>query len=124
MATRAEADAGPVPKLREGIDITKLRLSLEEGFVASRIDGRTTIADIAHLVGKPRPETEKILDRLAKAGIILIDSGDTKKRKETSDLDAGSAATDYGKYIFPPALMSESCDLEPQERKRIIWFYD
>jgi tetratricopeptide (TPR) repeat protein len=123
---RAEADAGPVPKLREGIDITKLRLSLEEGFVASRIDGRTSIGDIAHLVGKPRPETEKIVEKLAKAGIVQLEGTveSRSRRPALADKNDGPTATDYGAYVFPAALMDEPGELSEPERKRVIWFYE
>ena len=36
-----------IPRMRQGIDLTKAGLSVEEGYIASRIDGRTTVKDIA-----------------------------------------------------------------------------
>ncbi len=113
-----------VPQMRDGIDIMKAGLSVEEGFIASRIDGRTAIKDIAHLVGKSPEETHRLLTRLAKAGIVRLGDSSSKDRAERprpSALDAGGG---YGNFIFPPHLMMAECDLNEEERKRIIYFHE
>ncbi len=106
--------------MREGIDLMKAGLSVEEGFIASRIDGRTKVRDIAHMVGKSPEETHRILSRLAKAGVVRLTEGgtaDIERPKVTSDLDG------YGNFIFPPSMMQAECDLDEDERKRIIYFH-
>jgi len=111
--------------MRDDIDLMKAGLSVEEGFIASRIDGRTPLRDIAHLVGKSPDETHRILTRLAKAGIVRMGDEATADlpafRPKASDADNGS---DYAGFIFPPALMQAQCDLEEEERKRIIFFHE
>ncbi|MCK6552227.1 tetratricopeptide repeat protein [Myxococcota bacterium] len=123
--TRSGTDPGPKPKLRQGIDLTKLGLSLEEGFLLSRVDGLTTLQDLANIVGKPRADVEATLGRLAKAGVLFIDG--TTEEREAARPAAPTADTgdlDYGDHIFPAALMNEACDLDVAERKRIIWFHE
>lgn len=119
----SETDSTPAPRLRPGIDLTKLGLSLDEGILAARIDGRTSVTDLGHLVGKPKREILQILERLAKAGVVQLDGVEAPKPKEAS-LSAPDEAgrLNYGDYIFPAAAMNEECDLEPEERKRILWF--
>ena len=109
-----------VPRLREGIDLTKTGLSVEEGFVASRIDGQSTIGDITAMVGKPREHTLQVLRRLVSAGVIRFGGGTDPAKAPTPAEVAGGA--EYGRFIFPPALMKADCDLSEEERKRIIYF--
>lgn len=113
-----------VPKMRDGIDIMKAGLSVEEGFIASRIDGRTPIRDIAHLVGKTPEETHRLLSRLAKAGILRMGDEAEEARPERPKPSALDADQDYGNFIFAPNLMMAPCDLNEEERKRIIYFHE
>jgi curved DNA-binding protein CbpA len=107
-----------IPRMRQGIDLTKAGLSVEEGFIASRIDGRTTVKDIAIIIGKSKEETEKILKRLSRAGVIVL-SQEAQEIEEEKD-----PSGEYGRYIFPPSLMMEEGDLDSETRKKIIWVHD
>src|SRR5687767_9104304 len=100
-----------IPRMRQGIDLTKAGLSVEEGFIASRIDGRTTIRDIARIIGKSKEETAKILNRLSRAGVIVL-SADAEEIEEEKD-----PSGEYGRFIFPPNLMMEEGDLDAETRK-------
>jgi hypothetical protein len=51
-------------------DVAQLGLSAEEGFVLSRVDGRTPLGVICMLVPFPREQTVKILTRLWRDGAI------------------------------------------------------
>ena len=53
--------SGLVPKPDTGVSWNTLQLGPEEGFVLSRVDGRTTINDICALVPFERTLTEAIL---------------------------------------------------------------
>lgn len=121
MATQAQPEPGDIPRLREGTDLTKLKLSVEEGFIASRIDGRTSVQEIAQLVGKSKQETERILSRLTKAGLVHFGTEPPRKARVDVEQDDDNP---YGNYIFSPALMGEPCDLSEDERKRIIWHHE
>lgn len=111
--------------MRDGIDIMSAGLSVEEGFIASRIDGRTALRDIAHMAGKTPEQTHRILNRLAKVGVVRLGEGGapepTSERPSaaTADLEA-----DYGNFIFPPGPMMAECDLDEAERKRILFFHE
>lgn len=109
------------PRLREGIDITKAGLTVEEGFIVSRLDGHTKVSDIASMVGKPPEAVEKILRRLSKAGVIWM--GDEPKTQEAPSPTA-VVTRDYGNYIFSPGPMMEESDLTVDERKRILFFFE
>ncbi|MEO1230284.1 MAG: DnaJ domain-containing protein [Myxococcota bacterium] len=104
-------DPETVPRLRDGIDITRAGLSLEEGFLVSRVDGRTSIAQLAVLVGKPLEETTQIAERLALAQILV--AGDTATESTEDDPWEG--------YEFPFDAMIEDVDLDDEEKKRILF---
>jgi tetratricopeptide (TPR) repeat protein len=116
-----------IPRMRSGIDLTKAGLSLEEGFLASRIDGRTTVKDLALIVGKSSEETEKVLRRLSKAGVLILDSGgpadEAPAAQEEDEGDRSEDGSPYGTFIFPAHLMHEEGDLDEEARKRIVYFH-
>jgi tetratricopeptide (TPR) repeat protein len=113
-----------LPKPRPGADITKLGLSLEEGFVASRVDGSTTSKDLALMLGKAQADIEKILKRLADAGAITLDAAPHREAQPTPPRGVDPNEPDYGDFIFPPHLMQEPGDLSREDRKRIIYTID
>ena len=58
------------PKLKTGVDVTRLDLSGEEGFVLSRIDGATDVRNLQHLTGLDEGRLQRALDRLIEAGAV------------------------------------------------------
>lgn len=113
-----------IPKMRDDIDIMKAGLSVEEGFIASRIDGRTPLVDIARMVGKSPQETHRLLQRLAKAGVVRLGDELEKERPRRPKPESLESQASYGDYIFPPHLMMAEADLSEDERKRIIYFHE
>lgn len=131
---------GAVPALRENVDLTKLALSMEEAFVASRVDGRTSVKQIATLVGKGTGETTRIIKKLADLGAVTLKGNGVtsqpppKKPSEPAPPDRSPSGTekgvggttgeyDFGSFIFSPALMHEPGDLDEEARKRIIFVH-
>ena len=112
----------PIPELRADVDLTKANISVEEAFVASRIDGRCGVSQLATLIGKDAVETKKILTRLAKAGVISFGDVevDVAKPKPAAPGEVGN----YANFIFPAHLMMETGDLDEPTRKRVIWTHD
>src|SRR5688572_20279276 len=70
LADLAPKDA--VPSFRAAAPLTSLGLGPEEGFVLSRVDGRTRLGELIHLVPFPLERTVEILRRLWIAGAIEI----------------------------------------------------
>src|SRR5688572_19480603 len=98
---------------------------MEEGFVASRIDGKTTIENIAHLVGKSKEQTEQILERLRKVGVLEHGlTADLPRERAPAAPISIDGAVDYGDFVFPPVLMHEDVGLDNDGKKRIIWFHE
>ena len=60
-------------ELVAGVDITKLPLGPQEGFVISRIQGRSRVSEIANLVGGMAPdELEQTLRKLSELGAVRL----------------------------------------------------
>jgi len=116
----------PIPTIKQGVDLRAVSLSPEEGFVFSRIDGRTKVPEIAALTGRTPTQAEQILTRLAKLGLIafgdIVAEPQRPSSAPTSATESGEI--DYGGYIFQPGLMHEPGTLDETTRKRIIWLHE
>ncbi|WP_205519506.1 hypothetical protein [Pyxidicoccus caerfyrddinensis] len=60
-----------IPKLNPAVDLRKLALSPEEGFVLSRLDGATPARNLPALTGLPVERLRTILTRLVSEGALL-----------------------------------------------------
>jgi tetratricopeptide (TPR) repeat protein len=61
-----------VPELIAGVDVRSLPLSALDGFVFSRIDGRTRVGEIVAMTGLPGEQVLGILDRLVELGAVRM----------------------------------------------------
>lgn len=115
----AADDKQPCPSLRQDVDLTKAGLSMQEGYVVSRLDGQTTIPQLAQIVSIPEAGLTAMLGRLARSGLVVMDgaanTGDTAPKPSTADVG-------YGDFVFPAGPMNEPGDLEVEDRQRILWF--
>ncbi|MFP2925623.1 hypothetical protein ACLESO_10465 [Pyxidicoccus sp. 3LG] len=60
-----------IPKLNPSVDLRKLVLSPEEGFVLSRLDGATPARNLPALTGLPVEKLRTILSKLVSEGALL-----------------------------------------------------
>lgn len=92
----------PVP----GVNVTSLPLGTLEGFVLSRVDGATTVDDIAMMSGIELPRLLSILERLAELGAVELSwKASTRPRYE------------------PWEIEERNVDLPMEVRKRILEAY-
>lgn len=75
-----------IPQLDCGVDVRGLALTPEEGFVLSRLDGRTPVKSLPALTGLTPERLRAILDKLMEEGAIL--------RRPGADEPAGENAGD------------------------------
>lgn len=61
------------PKWAPGVDLKALTLTNIEGFLASRIDGNTTVSELAVLTNLPADQVASVLKRLVGEGAIAPD---------------------------------------------------
>jgi DnaJ-domain-containing protein 1 len=65
---------GSTPRLARGVDLGWLKLTSTEGFVLSRVDGRTPYEQIAQSTGLGVQPTLDILQRMKAEGVISDDA--------------------------------------------------
>jgi hypothetical protein len=85
------------PRLNTAIDLTKQKLSPTEGFVLSRVDGRSSYDEICLVSGLGRDETLQILRGLKQARLILGPREAAVAPSRTSHPRATEAAPEAGK---------------------------
>lgn len=61
-----------LPLLVSSVDLTKLALTVDEAFVATRLDGRTTVDAVAAMVGKDAGTVSRIVRKLADLGAVTF----------------------------------------------------
>lgn len=73
-ADRERASAGrKIPRLAPECDLTGLPLSPAEGFLLSRVDGRTDVETLRQLACLPATEVDRCLDRWLADGVLVFD---------------------------------------------------
>ncbi len=114
------------PTLRPGVDLTRLNVSVEEAFIATRVDGRAKPSEIASMVGKSTAEVQAVLRRLAALGVVGWDGAIGVSSRPSGSAKPASAdePVSYGNYIFSIALMGEPGELDAETRKRILFTHD
>lgn len=73
-----EAD---IPCLSEGKDIASLDLTPKDGFVLSRVDGKTSIAEISSISGLPIEEVMQIFEKLSSNKVIGFVAKEEKRER-------------------------------------------
>lgn len=98
------------------VDLTRLPLTAEEGFVVSRILGRrVTATDLVRESVLPAARATPVLESLVKKGAVLRVGGNR--------VSAASAGNDpYKGIVFSMIDLTEPADLTEEQRKRILFF--
>ncbi len=81
-SNKSSFDPKAVPVVCEGVDIINLDIGPEEGFVISRIDGRTDLENIAYSSGMGHEKTMEIIRELKDKGVIVFHGHEEKKKPE------------------------------------------
>lgn len=105
----AEFNPEDVLALRPDVDIVSLPLTAEEGFVVSRIDGRSTVHDLVVATGLPEERVLAAVQRLQALQALQV----------TSPSTAGAAAPDAADDELTGEERAEDVDLSLDQRQRI-----
>mgnify|MGYP000185407383 CR=1 FL=1 len=100
-----------VVEVCEGIDLTGLTLSRDEGFLLSRAMGRKqTVGELVQVSGLPKEACLKALGGLLKSGAL----------RSVSQV-GGDGIDEFEGFLFPPGPMAEEVDLTVDQKKRILF---
>jgi curved DNA-binding protein CbpA len=101
--------ANLIPKPVHGLDVRRLPLGPVEGFVLSRVDGRTTDSEIALLTGMPQADVVIVLHRLAELGAVQYEgSGDAPRQATEIRATDASQANASGLHRRAPPVITEA----------------
>ncbi|MFQ5415640.1 MAG: DnaJ domain-containing protein [Myxococcota bacterium] len=92
-----------VPKLAADWSPDGAALTAEEGFLLSRIDGRTPWADLRLIAGLPPQEVDRCLERWLSEGILTVNGAEPKPARAAHGIETG-------------------IDLTAEEQRRVLEF--
>ena len=112
-----------VLRIRQGLNITTLPLSAQEGFLLSRIDGSLTVKDIYNLSMFDQSSTALLIKKLLDQKILEISEKPQQEPigKEVTDL---LTTRDFSGYIFNLMELEDEVDLPLALKKEILFLHD
>ncbi len=145
-AKREQERATQVVALASGHDPKRLRLSAAEGYLLSRIDGRTPWRLLREIGGIPASDVDACLERWLAEGVVEIVGGAAKAGKTAADapptaatasaksatgspapprraMDAASAPKpETPAIVIDPGLLDPALDIDCEVQRRILEF--
>ena len=134
------ATSSRLPRLLPGTDLRGLPISPAEAFVVSRIDGVTTISEIAEETGKSPEQVAELFERLVGLGAIALDEAPRSQERRHSPapdprpsgafrvgpIVETSAVGDQrhpAASLYDPSELDEAVDIDLARRRRILDLY-
>jgi curved DNA-binding protein CbpA len=123
-----------------GVDLRGLRMSPAEAYVVSRVDGTTTIGELAEETGKPIEEVTALLERLVREGALSLDDPPPSQERRASPAPAPRPSggfrlgpivetTSAGEVkhpaasLYDPSELDEDVEIDLARRRRILDTY-
>jgi curved DNA-binding protein CbpA len=117
MPARAGQLDGRIPQVAPDVDPSRLALSPAEGFLLSRIDGRTTQAVLRLLAGLPPAQVDACLERWSQEGLVVF-AGDAARAREAA-VPTGTAETAAPEAAAPAEAAAACGDMSPEAQRSI-----
>jgi curved DNA-binding protein CbpA len=111
------------PRLAPGSDPSQLSLTPAEGYLLSRIDGRTPLSLLRQIGGMPAGEIDRCIDRLVKEGVLAFDlpGREAPRPPGATAAPAPPPAADAPQTASVPGL-DPSLDLAVEMQQRVLEF--
>ena len=131
------ATSSRLPRLVPGTDLRGLPISPAEAFVVSRIDGATSISEIAEETGRAPEEVAELLERLVTLGAITLDEPPRPQERRHSPVPGARPSGSFrvgpivetsavgeqqhpAASLYDPAELDEDVDIDLPRRRRIL----
>jgi curved DNA-binding protein CbpA len=115
-----------VPQLAPGCDPARLPLSPAEGYLLSRIDGRTPWSLLRQIGGLPPSEVDRCLERWVSEGVLVVDGSAPKSNprpcKEGERSQADQSPPAEAAASSASAETDESLEIPVEAQERILEF--
>ncbi len=112
------------PRVDQSLDLRKLRIDAKEGFLLSRVDGKTSVEQLLMVSGMSKQETMGALSKLLKQGIVFFEEKpkviDKIKEKGVPYVQV------KGKKIQREEdwVMEEGVEIAEEDKKKILSTYE
>lgn len=110
-------------RIRQNVDITKLNLSAQEGFLLSRIDGNLKLKEIYQLSMIDKDSTATIIKKLIDNEILEIKTDKSEKSNNTETKKITIPKRDYEDFIFNLIELQEDVQIPTDLKKEILFVY-
>ena len=105
--------AAAIPQLVPNVDWHRLPLTPEQGFLLSRIDGRTSVTLLTEMTGMPLSSVTAALVHLQQLGAIQVEAAAPSVHPSLANANVRQVAP------FTP-VFEEDCDLSSEEQEEIL----
>jgi len=124
VASDPASEAKSVPRPVASRDVAKLPIGALEGYVLSRVDGRTSIAEIATMTGMALVDAVKVVEKLHELGAVEI-PGRTPPPppKEVTPAPPQAAVRPIPNATYDLSELDQPTDIEREVRKQILDLY-
>jgi len=128
---REPQEHSAVPQISTDCDLGSLTLTPSEGFLLSRVDGRTSWALLREVGGMPPEEVDATLRRFVDLGVVVLDEkGDASEagaaasedRSRASATSAPSAASDAAPAPIDESLLDPSLEIPLEAQRTVLAF--
>ena len=109
------------PRLAPGCDPSRLSLTPAEGYLLSRIDGRTPLSLLRQIGGMPPGEIDRCIERLSKEGVLAFDAPGRAAPRSAPTACAAPAAPPVA-VARPTPEIDASLDLAVDVQQRVLEF--
>ena len=112
-----------VLRLRDGLDLAKMNLTAQEGFILSRVNGVATVHELYQMSFLDKASTASVLKKLLDVDVIEIveKKGEPAKEKEA---EIELPKRDLADYHFNPLELNEEVELPLEMRKEILFVFE
>jgi curved DNA-binding protein CbpA len=120
-----EVDLSVVPRVESGLDLKRTKLSPEEGFLLSRVDGNTKLDQLVKGSGMAFKKALEAFLELKNKGAITWDGAAPQGEPAAAKQEAGEDAETppWEGMKFDPFELKEEVDLDEETKKKILYYH-
>jgi len=121
--------AEKIPRLLANVDLRQLKLDATDGYLLTRIDGKSSPKDLARDTGLPDFQVDRTLEKLVKLGVVdmwdaaapVVNVVQAPPARDRTKLPEFASIGGDAKY--DPRELDEEVDLDAEQKKRILDLY-
>ena len=117
------------PRLVANVDLRQFKLDATDGYLLTRIDGKSTSKDLARDTGLPDFQVDRTVEKLVKLGVVelwdptapVVSAVPARPARDRTKLP--EFASIGGDLKYDPRELDEAVDLDADQKKRVLDLY-